>query len=78
VKYVAETGESLPIVDETGRELAWLIPATEPITGALLEELIARLPDEAAKVRFRAWTEGMVGSSDWVYHRPTRMFRSRP
>jgi hypothetical protein len=39
-EHVAETGKGIPIVDEEGREVAWLIPATEPVTEALLDELV--------------------------------------
>jgi hypothetical protein len=37
---VANTGDRVPIVDDGGREVAWIIPALGPVTEAPLDELV--------------------------------------
>jgi hypothetical protein len=64
-------------VDDAGQEVAWLIPATEPVTEEVLSEMAACLADDEARATFRAWTEGLAGNPAFVYHRASGTIRSR-
>jgi hypothetical protein len=78
VEHVATTGKPIAVVDDAGQEVAWLIPATEPVTEAVLAEMEARLVDDEARETFRAWTEGLAGNPGFVFHRASGTIRSRP
>lgn len=74
-EYVERTGEQIPIVDADGREVAWLIPATEALSEALLNEL----------ERTGLWSaenlEGprnRIGDPRWRYHRARNAFLIGP
>lgn len=59
-ELVSQTGEPVSIVDDEGREVAVVIPATEPVTEALLDEL----------TRSGRWTEEAVEGVRWTVGRP--------
>lgn len=70
-EYVGRTGEQIPIVDDTGREVAWLIPATEELSKELLDEL-ERTGLWSAK-NLEAPRKRM-GDPRWRYHRAKNVF----
>lgn len=59
-ELVSQTGEPVSIVDDGGREVAVIIPATVPVTEALLEDL----------VRSGRWTAEAVEGVRWMIGRP--------
>jgi antitoxin (DNA-binding transcriptional repressor) of toxin-antitoxin stability system len=74
---VAESGEAVEILDAAGTPIAYLIPATEPITEELLEQMAGAYAarhgwkerERAAWVREQRW---MVGRGR--YHRVRDVF----
>ncbi len=71
----AVQGERIAVLDDEGREVAWIVPATEEITTGLIAEFLSRHPQLSDEVRQR-WREELQGlaNAGWRYHRARDCF----
>lgn len=71
----AAQGERIAVLDDDGREVAWIVPATEEITTELITELMGRHSHLSveARQRLRKELQGLA-EAGWRYHRARDCF----